>query len=182
MDRGAWWATVHGVAQSRTRQRWVLCRSMRLYWEEAPKTSLTCFHHLALVLWILAHPRLLSLLLLLKIIFTIFWLHHVAYGIFAHLLGTEPAPPEMETQSLNHWTAKELPLFLLSKKPLSLPCLCLGDPSLPSSGLSFRFVHARKSSLTPREIQNPSLRPTTHPVLHPAMYHLLETHLWNSFD
>ena len=87
MDRGAWWATVHGVAQSRTRQRWILCHSMRLYWEEAPKTSLTCFHHLARVLWILAHPRLLSLLLLLKIIFIIFRLHHVAYGIFCSPTG-----------------------------------------------------------------------------------------------
>ena len=84
---------------------------MRLYGEEAPKTSLTCLHHLALVLWIPAHPHLS--LLLLEIIFIIFWLHHVVYGIFVYLPGTEPAPLEMETQSLNHWTARELPLSLL---------------------------------------------------------------------
>ena len=121
MDRRAWWATVHGVAQNQTRLKWLSSSSMWLYGQEAPETSLTCLHHLALVLWIPAHPYLLSLLfLLLKIIFIIFWLHHVTYGIFAHLLGTELAPPEMETQSLNHWPARELPLSLLWKKKQTL--------------------------------------------------------------
>ena len=41
-------------------------------------------------------------------IFNYFWPHHVAYGIFVPQPGIEPAPPEVEAQSPNHWTAREV--------------------------------------------------------------------------
>ena len=37
------------------------------------------------------------------------WLHHVAYGILVPCPGIEPTPSGLESQSLNHWTAKDIP-------------------------------------------------------------------------
>ena len=44
-----------------------------------------------------------------------FWLCCVACGILVPQPGIEPAPPAVEAQSLNHWTAREVPIhfFLL---------------------------------------------------------------------
>ena len=38
----------------------------------------------------------------------LFWLYHVACGIFIPLPGIEPIPPAMEVRSLNHWTIREV--------------------------------------------------------------------------
>ena len=42
-------------------------------------------------------------------IFVNFWQYCVAYEIFIHQPGIEPVPPAVESQSLNHWTAREVP-------------------------------------------------------------------------
>ena len=40
-----------------------------------------------------------------------FWPGLKACGILVPRLGIDPLPPAMETWSLNHWTAREIPLF-----------------------------------------------------------------------
>ena len=47
---------------------------------------------------------------LLKKIFFLFWLHHVACGILIPAPRMEPLAPAVETQRLNHWTTREVPL------------------------------------------------------------------------
>ena len=42
-------------------------------------------------------------------LFVCFWLRWVARRILIPQLGIEPTPPAMETWSLNHWTAREVP-------------------------------------------------------------------------
>ena len=39
----------------------------------------------------------------------IFWLCSAAWEILVPWPGTEPAPPTLEAQSLNHWTTREVP-------------------------------------------------------------------------
>ena len=46
-------------------------------------------------------------------IFFFFWPCHAAHGILVPQLGIEAAPPAMEVQSLNHWTAGEVLVFWL---------------------------------------------------------------------
>ena len=41
--------------------------------------------------------------------FLIFWLHHKACGILVQQVGIEPAAPEVEAWSLNHWPVREVP-------------------------------------------------------------------------
>ena len=41
--------------------------------------------------------------------FVLFWLCHKAYGILVPWPEIEPTPPALEAQSLNHWTAREVP-------------------------------------------------------------------------
>ena len=41
-------------------------------------------------------------------LFGFFWPCHVACGILVPRPGTEPVPPAVEVQSLNHWTAREV--------------------------------------------------------------------------
>ena len=41
----------------------------------------------------------------------IFWPRCVACGILAPRPGTEPVPPAVEAWSLNHWTAREVPII-----------------------------------------------------------------------
>ena len=41
--------------------------------------------------------------------FTLFWPHYAAYGILVPQARIEPMPPALEAQSLNHWTAREVP-------------------------------------------------------------------------
>ena len=48
--------------------------------------------------------------ILLFVFFGVFWLHHTACGILVPQLGIEPTPPVLEVQSLNHWTAREVPM------------------------------------------------------------------------
>ena len=53
-----------------------------------------------------------------------FWPCHVARGILVPWPGIEPVSPELGTQSLNHWTTREVPRYgLLTcgsiKRPLS---------------------------------------------------------------
>ena len=42
-----------------------------------------------------------------------FWLHFTARGILALWWGIEPTSPALQVWSLNYWTTRELPLFLL---------------------------------------------------------------------
>ena len=42
----------------------------------------------------------------------IFWPRREACEILVPQPGTEPVPPAVEEWSLNHWTAKEVPLSL----------------------------------------------------------------------
>ena len=44
--------------------------------------------------------------------FFFFWLHLAAHGILIPQARIEPVPPASEAQSLNHWTAREVPLWL----------------------------------------------------------------------
>ena len=39
----------------------------------------------------------------------LFWLHCAACGLSVPRPGIEPTPPAVEGQSLNHWTAREVP-------------------------------------------------------------------------
>ena len=41
--------------------------------------------------------------------FFFFWPCHVTFGILVPQPGIEPVPPAVEAQSLNHWTAREVP-------------------------------------------------------------------------
>ena len=34
--------------------------------------------------------------------------------------GMEPLPPAVETRNLNHWTAREVPIFLIISQHLAL--------------------------------------------------------------
>ena len=48
-----------------------------------------------------------------------FWLHHAACKILVPQPRMQSAPPAVEAQSLNHWTAREVPPWsLLSRYPL----------------------------------------------------------------
>ena len=44
------------------------------------------------------------------------WPHSMARGILVPQPGIEPLSPAVEAQSLNHWTAKEVPRFYLFKE------------------------------------------------------------------
>ena len=39
----------------------------------------------------------------------VFWPHCTACGILVPRADIEPEPPALEAQSLNHWTAREIP-------------------------------------------------------------------------
>ena len=43
-----------------------------------------------------------------------FWLHRVACRILVPQPGMEPVPPALGDWSLNHWTSREVPPFLLA--------------------------------------------------------------------
>ena len=43
-----------------------------------------------------------------------FWPHSTACGILVPQPGIEPVPPALEAQSLNHWTAREVPIVSFS--------------------------------------------------------------------
>ena len=43
----------------------------------------------------------------------LFWPCHVACGILVPRPGMEPIPPAVEVRSLNHWTAREVPVCFL---------------------------------------------------------------------
>ena len=48
--------------------------------------------------------------------FFFFWPRRVACAILVPRPGIEPTPPEVEAQSLNHWTIREVPgktIFIL---------------------------------------------------------------------
>ena len=47
------------------------------------------------------------------------WLHHKACGILVQQAGIEPALPEVEAWSLNHWTSGEVPGFSFGIKKSS---------------------------------------------------------------
>ena len=51
-----------------------------------------------------------------------FWRHQAACGILVPQPGIEPTPPAVEAQSLNHWTAKEVPRTFFFLAALGLRC------------------------------------------------------------
>ena len=52
------------------------------------------------------------LLYLFIYLFIYFWPRHTACGILVSQPGVKPAPPALQAQSLNQWTAREVPDFL----------------------------------------------------------------------
>ena len=60
---------------------------------EAPKDSLLCHNFIYLFLFFTSF---------------FFWLHCVACEVLVPRPGIKPAPPALEAQSLNHWTAREV--------------------------------------------------------------------------
>ena len=48
--------------------------------------------------------------------FFFFWPRHTARGILVPQPGIEPVPPELGAQSLNHWTAREVPPYGILNK------------------------------------------------------------------
>ena len=54
-------------------------------------------------------------LLLFVFFFSFFWPHCTTCGILVPPSGIEHLPPPLEAQSLNHWTAREVPVFFLYK-------------------------------------------------------------------
>ena len=116
MEGGAWWATVHGVAKSRTRLSYFTFFLFFL-----------CYHSL-LVEAITSTPRFMGsdrdpclsfkiLLLFFQIVilracllFIYLFLSHLeACGISVPHPGMEPVPSAMEAQNLNHCTSREVP-------------------------------------------------------------------------
>ena len=45
----------------------------------------------------------------LSFFFFFLWQHHSAWGVLVPWLGIKPMPPEVESWSLNQWTAREFP-------------------------------------------------------------------------
>ena len=61
------------------------------------------------------------------ILLLLFWLCRTACGILVPRPGIEPVPPAVEVQSLNHWTAREVPGFTYLKSRILLPvCMQMG--------------------------------------------------------
>ena len=58
-------------------------------------------------------PHPLQILVLLNLFIYLFWLYHAAYGILVPWPGIEPVTSAVEAQSLNLWTAREIPNFLI---------------------------------------------------------------------
>ena len=78
--------------------------------------SLPAFLGIQWLLWISLQslpPSSHSLVKLFVCLFLVFWPHHAACGILVPLPGIEPVPPAVKVWSLNHWTTREIPHFLL---------------------------------------------------------------------
>ena len=54
-------------------------------------------------------PSLTTIILYHITLFWFFWPCHAACGILVPQQGIEPVPPAWDVQSLNHWTATEVP-------------------------------------------------------------------------
>ena len=84
----------------------------------------------------------------------------MTYDILAQP-GIEPKPPALETQSLNHWTTKEVPGLV----PQSCPTLC--DPVTVDHQASLSMDFSRQeywSGLlfpSPGDLPNPGFEPTS---------------------
>ena len=44
--------------------------------------------------------------------FFFFWPYHMACGLLVPQPGIEPVPPAVEAWSLNHWMAREVPVYV----------------------------------------------------------------------
>ena len=78
--------------------------------------------------------------------FFFFWLHSVACGILVPRQGNEPVPPAVEVQSLNHWTAREVP-SLGSCSTQAKPLVCTQWKSRTTfSPLSYSPFHGLLST------------------------------------
>ena len=60
------------------------------------------------------HPHLQRVTTVSFFFFLIFWPHPSVYRILVPQPGMEPESPAVEAQSLNHWTAREVPAITLS--------------------------------------------------------------------
>ena len=48
-----------------------------------------------------------------------FWPRHAAFGILVPWQGIEHMPPAVKVQSLNHWTAREIPDSFINNEVLT---------------------------------------------------------------
>ena len=61
--------------------------------------------------WLLCISDLFARVFLpMQLLCFLIWPYHTAGGILVPQLGIEPTPPELEAWSLDHWTARKVPL------------------------------------------------------------------------
>ena len=106
MNRGAWWAMVHGVTKSRTRLKGL---SMHM----SHFMLLKCYRFKK------NHP-LYALFSVLFIQYFLIYRQHYSFLFFPFFFlaawhlgsvsqpGLKPVPPALEAQGLNHWTTSEV--------------------------------------------------------------------------
>ena len=69
-------------------------------------------------------------------LFNFFWPHRVACGILVPQPGIEPAPPALAACSVNHWTAREVPIWVILRADSEKSVLgLLGEGDVPVSFL-----------------------------------------------
>ena len=65
--------------------------------------------------------RIVHIVLFFVLYLIYFWPHHRACKILVPWPGIEPTAPVLETQSLNHWTAREVPILFKDVRYPSSP-------------------------------------------------------------
>ena len=112
MDRGAWWATVHGLAKSWTQLKWLSTSTLN-----TPFCSFLFFFTLLFFLWIILYQYIKNLFILyllysilFKKFFFFFLLGYTACGILVSQPVIEPMTPSLKGRHPSHWTTREVPV------------------------------------------------------------------------